>query len=1291
MKVWKSPVFYFGVLLVVAVLGLLLAPFVVDWNGYRADLEAYGKKLTGREVTVEGPISARLFPWPRLTAEKIAVANPPALGPETFATAERITIRMTLAGLLQGGIDVESIEVEQPTVTFERLETGEGNWQFVPSEDLRRSDILSRVRLDQISFTGGTLAFRDRRRGETVMLHDVKADVSSPGIAGPWRLRAHTTYNDRPIDISLNTGSHQQGEPFRFGVSVASTDGSGLAYAFDGGILNGITEGQVRVAPAAADTGKTDAEGSIRPLAFTAKVKGDFESIAFDDIEISRIGPEESGAIATGSATLRLGSKIAAAADLKAAMLDVDALAGAQSRNILREAGGLAVLGNLLGMLPADMSLAAKLEVTALKTGGQTLDNVGLALEADRGELRIGRLTAGLPGRSEVLFKGVFLPGASGGELSGELAVETSDLREMTLWLWPETRESLGPMWSGNRGRLRLQTQISLTPARVRLANTDFELDGERGKGALSVTSAGGGAIDLALESSRFDLDAYAPQGIPALSVAARQGAGSFLAFVLPKADAPDLKLQVKAKELALNAVTARDVTIDLQSGPSGLDLRALDIGSVGGARVAASGLILDIGKGADGSLGISVEAGDPSELIRLLGLAGSEGLPQWAVGLGETELRASLAVKPASEGSELFFRASGNAGDLSVAGQGTVSPALALSGKLAVTAPNSGRVLSLFGLTPRGADAEPGALSIDVSGTVAEGFTTTAAVQAHGARLDYRGAVQPAAEGYGLAGDVSLKAADAAALAAAAGLPIATPVTGALSATARLAWADGKWMLNDVSGDFDGQPIRGSASLTPALAVEARVETGALRLADVMAASFLDWSGTGSGREAGFAEALPFGLTGEIWLEPSSLQVHPHFEVKGAEIGIAAAPGDVQLSAFGKDSDGRKLQVDLASAAADGGRKISGLVTLPVDLGQQLALAGGSPIAEGEGSLELRFESAGRSPAAALAAMQGSGRYAIDALRLPGISPEAFASALAEAKDSSGITRAFDALRSGAGLDFGNVSGAITISEGQLNLAPLSHNSDSAEAQLKTVAELAAGQIDIDLGLRFKMQPGLPPMSVAFVGAPSQLARSEDNTELATALGVTIMQQGIDELERLQQEQARLAELEEKQRIEDEARLQAYYAQRDELLLRRRELKVQGEMQVMEADRLRRQIEAERAANAEINKAEIRQRQRELRVWRRLARLAETPVKQAEPAPAKIASEANVKPAETAPVESQPVEAKPAQPKPAKPAAAAQPKPKQKKPQPIGPVILAKPPGAPVVISPPPAASPSQ
>jgi hypothetical protein len=181
--------------------------------------------------------------------------------------------------------------------------------------------------------------------------------------------------------------------------------------------------------------------------------------------------------------------------------------------------------------------------------------------------------------------------------------------------------------------------------------------------------------------------------------------------------------------------------------------------------------------------------------------------------------------------------------------------------------------------------------------------------------------------------------------------------------------------------------------------------------------------------------------------------------------------------------------------------------------------------------------------------------------------------------------------------------------------------------------------------------------MSVSYAGPADMLARGENKSELSTALGVTIMQQGIDELERLQQEQLRLAAIEEKQRLEDEARLQAHYAQRDELLVRRRELRVHGEMQVAAADRLRRQIEAERAANADINKAETRQRQRELRVWRRMARLSEA------------VPESPARPAAQAP---------------------AKPRPEPRK-DPIAPVILAKPPEAPIIISEPPNSSPSQ
>ncbi len=1259
--VWASPVLYLGIVLVIAVAGLLLAPFVIDWNSYRADLEAYGRKLTGREVMVDGPVSARLFPWPRLTVANVRVGSPEGMDARDFASAARLTVRMSLQGLLQGGIDVESVDIEEPEVNFERLESGQGNWVLAPSSDLLTSDILSRVKLDKVTLKGGTVTYRDRRRGETVTLDDINADVASPGVAGPWRLRARAVYQDRPVEVALNTAAYVPDQPFLFGLKFQAADNSGRVYSFDGAYKDGIADGTVQVAPAQREDGKGDAEGQLRPLVFTARAKGNLDRLDFTDIQLAHDDPAEASAIATGSASLTFGRHIDATADLSASLLDLDQLAGAKSRDVLRQSGGLAVIDNLLALLPQDMSLDGRVKVTALKSEGQSFDNVSLVIAAERDRLTINRLSSGLPGRSEMLFKGRYFPAPGGGELTGDLGLEANDLREFTLWLWPGLRDSIGPMWTGSRGRLKLQTGVSLTPQGLRLAGSDFELDGERGKGALAVTSAGRGAVDLDLESGRFDLDAYAPQGIPAIQAAARQGAEGLLAVLLPRPDAPDLRLKLKAGDLLMNAVTAKDVTLDLQSGANGLDLRALNIGAVGGASVMASGLILDNGRGADGSISLDVKADDPGELIRLMGLARSDGLPAWARNLGATVLRGDLAVRPGEGGSVTTFKVGGTAGELRLTASAALATGNTLTGSVRIDAASSARILALIGLTPATQDAMPGSLSFDAQGSVLSGFTTTATLQVLGGRLDYQGAANPAADGYGLNGKLSVRATDSAALFAAAGLPATGHDGGVLVGDAALAWGEGKWNLTGLGGRLGTAPFSGEASLTPGMLLDARLQTGTLRLADLMAGAFLDWSGPAWGLETGFATALPFGITGQLWLTPTALAVHPHFTAQSASVGIEARPGEIHFAMRGKDAEGRDAQLDITSSGADESRKLSGTLRMPVDLAQQLALVTGGPVATGQGSVELAFSGEGRSPGAALAAAQGQGSFALDGFGLVGLTPAAFTPALAAAKDAGGISAAFEAMRNGAGLSFGAVNGTIAIAGGALSFSPLSHADADADITVKTLADLAQGAIDIEVDLALKARPGLPSMSVAYSGPPMALVRSENNSEIATSLGVTLMEEGINELERLQQEQARLAKLEEQQRAEDEARLRAYYAQRDELLLRRRELKVQAEMQVMEADRLRRQIEAERAANAEINKQEIRQRLREVRTWRRLAEAADAK-----------------------PVFGQSGDAASQSARPAKPARTA-------KPRPSGPVILAKPPGAPVVISPPPDKSFSQ
>jgi hypothetical protein len=102
-----------------------------------------------------------------------------------------------------------------------------------------------------------------------------------------------------------------------------------------------------------------------------------------------------------------------------------------------------------------------------------------------------------------------------------------------------------------------------------------------------------------------------------------------------------------------------------------------------------------------------------------------------------------------------------------------------------------------------------------------------------------------------------------------------------------------------------------------------------------------------------------------------------------------------------------------------------------------------------------------------------------------------------------------------------------------------------------------------------------------------------------------------VNELERLQREQQRLAAEEEKARKEDEARLQAYYAQRDELRLRLRELKVHERVRQQEAESARLEAIRLHAEYVKMNRAEMTKRLRELRLHRRLARLAQQLLRQ--------------------------------------------------------------------------------
>jgi uncharacterized protein involved in outer membrane biogenesis len=189
MSVWKSPIFYVGITLLLFVIGLLSAPFTVDWNGYRASIEDYASKLTGRDVIISGDVSARLFPWPRLRLEGVRIANPAGAAMRDLVNAEAVEARMLLGSLISGFVEVSDIRVEKPVFALERLESGEVSWWLTPALRAGIPIGAERISVENLEIVDGKIFLSDNRRGAGRTCADHRAVAGGARWAGDPQCR----------------------------------------------------------------------------------------------------------------------------------------------------------------------------------------------------------------------------------------------------------------------------------------------------------------------------------------------------------------------------------------------------------------------------------------------------------------------------------------------------------------------------------------------------------------------------------------------------------------------------------------------------------------------------------------------------------------------------------------------------------------------------------------------------------------------------------------------------------------------------------------------------------------------------------------------------------------------------------------------------------------------------------------------------------------------------------------------------------------------------------------------
>ena len=174
---------YIGIALIAVLSAALAAPFVIDFDDWRPQIADELSSVSGAQVTLGGPISMRLLPTPRLSAQKFGFAR-------DFGSvrAENAFFELSLPSLIQGRLQFAAVRLDGADIS---------------------------IATDKARLPGGAEAQFDR-----LTLHDARLTLTQPG-ASPLRLE----------NLDLAAQAPSLSGPFQ-GHGAAVVDGKKVKFTF---------------------------------------------------------------------------------------------------------------------------------------------------------------------------------------------------------------------------------------------------------------------------------------------------------------------------------------------------------------------------------------------------------------------------------------------------------------------------------------------------------------------------------------------------------------------------------------------------------------------------------------------------------------------------------------------------------------------------------------------------------------------------------------------------------------------------------------------------------------------------------------------------------------------------------------------------------------------------------------------------------------------------------------------------------------------------------------------------
>jgi len=1199
----------------------LIGPYFIDWTSYRADFEREASRILGRTVTVEGEASARILPFPSVTFTDVRVAGAdgqPAL------TAEKFSMDAELAPFLRGELLIFDMRLERPKGTVRISEDGMPDWATRATTPFD----AEHVSLEKLEVTEGQVTIEHAASGRTHRLTEINTTVSANTLAGPWRIDGSMRIDGALTDLNASTGKLDDKGVLRLRVRAKpqrypfTLDAEGNAQVKDGSL---DYSGKFVLSGYDSDNLLRGSDGgTFAPDAGPGKGVPDYRvagEFAFDHRRIAatefrfETGPLDNPYTADGKADLDIGGEPHFSITATGAQFSFDDRIAAEGGTAAQSLGArIAALKAFVAGLPKPtIPGTVEMSLPAIVVGDTTFRDVRLSAEPSKTGWQVEDFAISMPGRATLEASGAVEVMEDDARFDGDLLLAVGQPSGFAAWLSKDVDEAVRRLPAAG-----FTAKAKLSSERQLLEDLSLRLGSATFAGRLeSLTPANARqAVLLKLDGGQLDVEGLAAFASLFVTDAGKSRMGD-----------RDLDLTVTAGPVTAAGLTAAKLDTALRLKEGMLDIDRLSLGDLSGANVSATGKLTGFPETPIGTIDAAVVSDDLATLIAAIG----ERLPDNRIaaalgkrfganaGLGE-DARIDLAASIGRDGLTMrhALTAGGQMGGgkftLAYSAAGPLDQPESLKLDLSANVDDGTNLLALYGLPVLPLlGLGPASTELSLAGEPAAGIAAGLSLKGEDLSAQFDGNVGLPAEGLLATGVVKIDASDAAPWlstagvtlpGAAFGLPMKLDMTvGLKDGVLTIPGVRGTIAETPVSGTFVGTMVKQRPKLT------GKLTTAYLPL-DLGVAAVLGEGSTmstdGGWAQTSFPVAAPLPFLADLQVTADTIGYGPDVILRKATLDAKLSPEGLAVSKLAGEAMGGKVS-GLFDLRNNGGTAVvTGQVTLDsIDLSR---LPGGSTLAATAG-ISADLNGSGKSVAALVTSLSGTGTLRADGLSIAGIDADAFPAMIAEA-DKAGreindnVVAEFAPRLAGASrFEAGNTEVAFAIAGGILRTAPVTLAAPGAKLTAQLRADLpawlvqASGELVYDAGDN-ELVGSQPALNIAAEGEPGALAVTWDTQPMAQ-----FMTQRALEIEQARVE-AMQAMLLEKQRLRREVR---YYA----ALEKQREaerLRLEEEVRLKAEEEARAEAEAKAAAEAREKAA------------------AEAEAKAAEEQKAKAAAEAEAK-----------------------------------------------------------------